>query len=343
MNEVRRALRSLVELSPPPEVRYSVAVRAALSVAVPYGALELAGYADIGLQTAAGTFTALYVARAPAKDRAKVLPLIALGLLVCAGLGVLLAPWHWAFAVGLVVVAVVSAALCFAYRIGAPGPVFFVLIYGLSANITSVADGERVNPPLVFLAAVTAGALFSYLLALVPLLLRSARAQAGRPLRELLPPPWLDTGEQILVLRIAIAATIGTAISIIWLDPIHAYWTVAASVAVTGLTASRAHALGRGLHRTLGTVLGAGLYLLLVPLGTDPIVLVPLLAALSFVIELAVVRNYGLALTFITPLVLLITAAAIPNADVIGSALERVVDTAAGAALAMLTGILHRR
>lgn len=349
MSEVRRALRSLVEMPPAPASRYGMATRAALAMAVPFGTLTLLGHEDIGLQTAAGAFTTLFAARATARERAKVLPIVAVGLLLCAAFGVLLAPWHWAFAVGLVAVAIVSSTACFAFRLGPPGPVFFVLVYGLAANITGVvdvagaADGHRANDPVVFLAAMGGGAAFSYLLAIAPLLLPSARALPSRSLRELLPGPWLERGDRVLVLRIAVAAAIGTTISIVWLDPIHAYWTVSASVAVIGLTASRSYALGRALHRTLGTVVGAGLYLLMVPLGTDPIVLIPLFAALQFVIELVVVRNYALALTFITPLVLMLTSAAMPQADLLGAAVERVVDTAAGAALAVATGFLHRR
>ena len=334
MTEIRRALRSLVELSPTPGNRFGVATRAALAMAVPFGVLSLLGHEDIGLQTAAGAFTTLFAASATARERAKVLPFVALALLLSAALGAILTPWHWAFAVGLVAVAVTASTASFAFRIGPPGPVFFVLVYGLAANITSVVDdgvggsaggagvfvGHRANDPVVFLIAMGAGATFAYLLAIAPLLLPSARALPARSLRELLPGPWLERGEPVLVLRIAIAAAIGTAISIIWLDPVHAYWTVSASVAVTGLTASRSYALGRALHRTLGTVAGAALYLVLVPLGTDPIVLIPLFALLQFIIELVVVRNYALALTFITPLVLLLTSAAMPQADLFGTA-----------------------
>lgn len=342
MSEVRRALRSLVEMPPTPP-RYGVAARAALAISVPFGVLSLMGREDIGLQTTAGAFLVLFAARANARERAKALPIVALALLLSAASGALLTPWSWAFGIGLIAIAAIASALCFAFRLGAPGPVFFVLVYGLSSSITGVVDGHRANDPAIFLAAMTGGMIFAYLLSIAPLLLPSVRALPAAPLRELLPGPWLGTGEQLLVLRIIVAAVIGTVISMLWLDPVHAYWTVSASVAVTGLTASRSHALGRGLHRMLGTVLGAGLYLLIVPFGTEPILLVVLFAALHFLIELVVTRNYGLALVFITPLVLLITAAATANADPLATALGRVADTAAGAILAMLTGFLHRR
>lgn len=336
------AVRSLVALPPSPAPRFWIAVRAALSIGLPFGLLTLLGHEDIGLQTAAGAFVALFFAGAGAAERAKALPLVGAGLLACAGLGAAFSPWPWLLAVGLVGVAVGASALSFAFRVGPPGPVFFVLSYGLSANVTGVVDGERITDPWVFLAAVTAGSLCSYLLALTPLLRRAERVRPARRLRELLPGPWVGVGERELILRIAIVAVVGALVSALLLDPHRAYWTVSAGVAVVGLTPSRGVALTRGLHRTVGTLLGAVLAVALAPLSTIPLALVVLLMLLQFAIEFVVVRNYALALIFITPLVLLITAAATGSVDVVGAAWERVLDTAVGSALAILTGILHR-
>src|SRR5690606_492076 len=154
--------------------------RAGLAIAVPLGVLTLLGHQGIGLQTSAGAFIALYAAQATAAERAKVLPFVALTLLLSAACGVLLAPWSLAYAIGLVLVAIVTSALCFGFRLGAPGPVFFVLGYGLASNVTAVVDGERANDPLVFLAAMAGGALFAYLLAVLPIVLPSKRTIPAR-------------------------------------------------------------------------------------------------------------------------------------------------------------------
>jgi hypothetical protein len=336
-------LRSLFALPPGLAPRRWIATRAALSIGVPFGALTLLGHEGIGLQAAAGAFVALFFASAGAAERAKALPIVGAALLACAALGVALSPWPWLLAAGLVAVAVCSSALAFAFRVGPPGPVFFVLSYGLSANITAVVDGSRITDPWTFLAAITGGALFSYLVALTPLLRRAERSRPVRPLRELLPGPWLGAGERELILRIAVVAVLGTLATVALLDPHRAYWTVSAGVAVIGLTPSRGSSVVRGLHRTVGTLLGAALAVALAPLSTIPLLLVALLMLLQFGIELVVVRNYALALVFITPLVLLITAAATGTADVTGAAWERVIDTAIGSVLAVVTGLVHRR
>lgn len=340
---VIKAVRSLFEMPEGPSPRLWIAVRAALSIGVPFAVLTALGHEKIGLQTAAGAFVALFAANRSAAERAKVLPIVAVALLLCCALGVWLSPWPLAVAGGLVVLSAIVAALAFAFRLGPPGPVFFVLSYGLASNITMVVDGARLNSPWILLAAVGSGAMFSYLVALSPLLLRGERARPAASLAELLPGPWLGRDEKQLILRVLIVAVIGTAVSVLWLDPHRAYWTVSAGIAVIGLSAVRRHSLGRGLHRTVGTLVGALLFLAISPLGSIPFVLVALLMVLQFCIELVVVRNYALALVFITPLVLLISGAATGGAGVIATTGERVLDTAIGSAIAVTTSLIHRR
>lgn len=342
MSGAAAALRSLFALEPGPGSRLWIAVRAGLSIGIPLGVLTLLGHEELGLQAAAGAFTALFCAGAAAAERAKALPVVAVALLLAAALGTALSPWPWLLAAGLVAVSGIAAALAFAFRVGPPGPVFFVLVYGLAGNITAVVDGARINPPGSFLAAMAGGALFSYLLALTPLLRRVERERPVRALGELFPGPWIGPGERELILRVLVVAVAGTLLSMLLLDPHRAYWTVSAGIAVVGLSASRSYSLGRGLHRMVGTLLGAALALLVAPLGADPLLFVLLLTGLQFVIELVVVRNYALALVFITPLVLLITGVATGAEDISAAAWERVLDTVIGSAIAILTGPLHR-
>jgi uncharacterized membrane protein YccC len=60
-----------------------------------------------------------------------------------------------------------------------------------------------------------------------------------------------------------------------------------------------------------------------------------LLAVLQFIVELVVIRNYGLALVFITSLALIIVAQGQP-ADVGGVVVTRLLDTLLGAGIAMV-------
>lgn len=335
------ALRSLFRLPPGPPGRAAVATRTALALGIPLGIATILGHQSIGLQAAGGAFTAIYAASVNTRERAKVLPFVALLLFAAACAGVALAPWRWAVAVGLVVVTIALCAIAFAFRIGQPGPVFMVLVYGLSANVTAVDNGVRRNDPWIYLGLFLLGALTAYLIAIAPLLLPRVRRTAARPLKELLPGPWLGSGGRILLLRVSIVAVVGLVVSLLWLDPTRAYWTVATGVTVVGIVAVRELSLTRGLHRVVGTLLGAMLFFAIAPLGAYPLVMLVLLVSFQFAIEFVVARNYALALVIITPLVLFINEIAAGITDMSAVAGERIIDTIVGATIAILTMGLH--
>lgn len=299
--------------------------------------MTLLGQPSLGYIAASGAFTVLFVGSSPVVERAKALPFVAAGLIASAALGLLAAPNMWLVLAGVAAVAIGSAALAFGFRLGPPGPLFFVLVFGLSAHVVTSAP----IAPAVYLTAFAAGCAFSYLVAVSPLLLRP-RSVAARPLRELLPGPALDADGRMLLLRVAIVSVIGVLLALI-VDPARSYWVVGGAVAVIGVAADRTAALQRGLHRMLGTLVGAGLYALLALLHPAGLWLALLLGILQFLIELVVVRHYALALVFITPLVLLLTGAATGEIGDMSIALERIVDTIVGAALGAASGFLHPR
>ncbi|MFS0852927.1 FUSC family protein [Microbacterium sp. 179-I 3D4 NHS] len=329
---------SLFAFAPSRGPRWPLATQAALAISVPIAVMTLAGHPAWGYVAASGAFTILYAGSYAAAERARVLPFAALGLLASAAAGVLLAGDQVRVSIGVVVVAIVSGALAFGFRLGPPGPLFFVLLYGLSAHV--VADGAIAAG--IYLAALASGLAFSLAIALSPLVLRRHRDTPARPLRELLPGPALDADARMLLLRVVLVAVVGVLLGLA-IDPERTYWIVGSGVAVIGVAAVRRAAFQRGLHRMLGTVVGAGLFLLLALLHPAGIWLALLLGALQFAIEMVVVRHYALALVFITPLVLLLTGAAtgtIGSLDVVG---ERIVDTLVGAALGAASGVLHPR
>lgn len=329
---------SLFTLAPKRGPRWHLATQAALGIAVPIAVMTVLGEPSLGYIAASGAFTVLFAGTAPAIDRARMLPFVALGLIISAALGVVLSANAWLVSIGVVVVAIVSAALAFGFRLGPPGPLFFVLVFGLSAHVVASSP----IAPLVYIAALAAGCLFSYLVAMAPLLLPRARTITARPLRELLPGPIFTADSRMLLLRVAIVAVIGVLLGLV-IDPTRTYWIVGSAVAVIGVAAARRAAVQRGLHRMLGTVVGAGVYALLALLHPSGLWLALLLGALQFTIELVVVRHYALALVFITPLVLLLTGAATGEIGSMDVAFERIVDTVVGAALGAASGLLHPR
>lgn len=329
---------SLFALSPSRGPRWPVATQAALGIAVPIAVMSLLGLAPLGYVAASGAFTVLFAGAAPTVDRVRLLPFVAAGLTLSAALGVAVAGEPWLVGIGVVLVSVVSAGLCFGFRLGPPGPLFFVLVFGLSAHVVASSP----IAPFAYLAALASGCVFSLAVAAAPLALPRVRTRDARPFADLFPGPALNADSRVLLVRVALVAVIGVLLGLV-IDPDRTYWIVGSAVAVIGVAAARRAAVERGLHRMLGTVVGAGLYALLALLHPSGLWLALLLGALQFAIELVVVRHYALALVFITPLVLLLTGAATGDIGSMHVAGERIVDTVAGAALGAASGLLHPR
>lgn len=329
---------SLFAFAPSRGPRWQLALQAALGISVPIAVMTIAGQPALGYLAASGAFTVLHLGSLPVVERVRALPIVAAGLIAAAGLGALASGAAWLASAGLVAVAVASAALAFGFRLGPPGPLFFVLTYGLAAHIigTGSIDGA------VYVAAFAIGCLFSYLLSLTPLVLRRVRSRRARPLREILPGPSLTADGRMLLLRVALVSLSGVLLGLV-IDPTRTYWVVGSGIAVIGVAAARRAAFQRGLHRMLGTIVGAGVYALLALLHPAGLLLALLLGVLQFTIEIIVVRHYALALVFITPLVLLLAGAATGTIGSLDIAFERVVDTLVGAALGAASGVLHPR
>ncbi|KAF1687685.1 hypothetical protein B1992_03245 [Pseudoxanthomonas broegbernensis] len=116
----------------------------------------------------------------------------------------------------------------------------------------------------------------------------------------------------------------------------RAYWAMAAALLMLHQGFDWPRTLQRSLERTLGTWIGlllAGAILWLHPAGPW---LAMMVMALQFVIEIAVVRNYAIAVVFITGAALTIASGGRPVDDIAGLLLARGLDTLIGCACALL-------
>lgn len=332
---MREVWASLFRLNPVAAPTWPRAARAAIALGLPIAIAALLGVSHLGYNAAVGAFAVLYGGALPARERAKVMPFIASGLLCAAALGVLLGGSRPLTLLGLAAVAIVAAALVYGFSVGPPGVMFFVLVYGMFAHAraaTSAADAAQ------GLLALVVGSLLAYVIAIVPLFEEPSGVKA-RPLRELLPRSRWDPTATLLLERTIVVSILGAAAGLL-VDPVRAYWVVAAAVTVVGVSAASTATFGRGIHRMIGTVVGAGVYVLLVLIPWSPLWIAVLLAALQFLVELVISRNYALALVFITPLVLVLTGAASGDFGSLAIAGERVIDTIVGSVLALAVTVL---
>ncbi|GAA1700781.1 FUSC family protein [Microbacterium sediminicola] len=334
MHEV---LKSLITLRPTDGPRWPHALQAAIALMAPILIATALGDPHIGYLAAVGSFTALYGAALLPIERVKVLPFVAVGLLGCAALGAVFGASTPLTLIGLVVVAALAAVFVFGFSLGPPGVMFFILVYGMVGHVVAVKPDTETLP---LLAAIAGGCVLAYLLSISPIIL-SRHREGGRPLRELLPAPaWEERGLTLLSRTILVAA-VGALAGIV-VDPVRSYWIVAAGVVVVGISVEREQIVGRGIHRMVGTVLGAVFYLAFTFVPWTPIWVAVVLGLLQLLIELVITRNYALALILITPLVLLLTGAATGDTGSMQVAVERLVDTIVGSALGVAASFLPR-
>jgi hypothetical protein len=330
--------------------RWPIALQAALAVSVPVAVFTALGHPGNGLQAGVGAFTALYAGALPVRERLKVLPLVGLGFVIAGTLGVLASliglssatAGSIATVVGLVAVTIGSTAVIQGFAVGPPGPVFFALVYGASAHITAPVDGASAVSPGSYLALLAGGCAFAVLVAAAFAFLPGASApRTPRRLRALLPGPARSATGRTAVLRAGTVAALGGGVALI-VDVERGYWIVCAGLAVVGAGQLSRVVLKRGVERAAGTVVGAGVYAGIALLAPGGFVLAAILAALQFVVELLVVRFYGIALVFITPLALTIAGVAVDTTDPFVVVGERVVDTFVGVGVAVVSAVIWR-
>jgi uncharacterized membrane protein YccC len=171
---------------------------------------------------------------------------------------------------------------------------------------------------------------------LQPVYVASARARQVAPL----PPPTFDL---VVFDGVVIGAFVGISLAAAQaLDLQNGYWVPVSCLAV--IQGASMHAVWtKQLHRVLGTSIGllVSWGLLLLPLDKWSISLA--MMAMTFVIELTVVRHYGFAAVFITPLTILLAEAATLGQGPASALIEaRFFDTVLGCFIGLVGGFcLH--
>lgn len=307
-----------------------MALRAAVSVAVPLLVLWALGRLDLSVYASFGAFAALYGRHDAYQDRIRMQ--LAAGaiqitaMLIGTGVAAAGAP----AIVRVVVVAIVAAGvtlIAYAWRWHPPGGLFAVFAAGTCATLPATAGtlGD------VLLVGVPSAA-FAVALTVV---IAAARGGLHRiPVRRPVPVgtvAWemaVTVGTGTLVAGVVGVLLVGT----------HWYWAMVGAVAALGGAHVTAR-LVRGLQRLGGTVLGVLIAAGLLALPLPALATIAVAVLLQAGAELFVGRNYGIAMIFITPLALLMVELAVP-ADPTLLLRDRVIDTVIGVAIGTLVAIV---
>ncbi|GMA21569.1 FUSC family protein [Arsenicicoccus piscis] len=146
--------------------RWPVALKAAISLAIPLSVATALGEQSLGLISTLGAFTALYAPSSPGRFRARLMAVVGVGLVAAATLGALTAGQPVLGIAAMVLVAMVATFACQALKIGPPGAFFFILVVGV-ANLMA----QHGAPVAKIMALVAAGAAIAFVVGLSDLTL----------------------------------------------------------------------------------------------------------------------------------------------------------------------------
>jgi hypothetical protein len=332
--KTRRTVRDVAVLNEGPW-RWGVGVQTAIAIGVPVGLFTFTGHQSYGLIASLGGFTVMYAVSHPLRERLRALPFVGIGLIIASVLGALCAMNEWLAVACLVVVTVVASILTFGTGLGPPGPVLFVLVTAVSAQLAAPARsaGASISWHIIPLL-VAAGAALAYV---VVLLLSALPFLRNEPLPADTPPLSfrirLDREMRMVVIRVIIGVTIAILVSR-ELGIHRSYWVFVATAAILQAGPTRRLTTVRAIQRVLGTLLGVGLFQLIHSFHPAGVWVVVLVMLLQFGTQVVIARNYVLGLFFITPLALVNST--IGQANTLITVRERVIDTLLGAAIALV-------
>ncbi|WP_435524454.1 FUSC family protein [Chryseobacterium indoltheticum] len=118
----------------------------------------------------------------------------------------------------------------------------------------------------------------------------------------------------------------------------NTYWISISTVAIIQ-GRNFEHVRQRNMHRIFGTFIGLGLAWLILLFDPEKMVMIGIIVVLQFVVELMIVRNYGFAVIFITPLTLLLIEVGSTVHHQVENLMEaRLLDTIIGSLMGLAAG-----
>ena len=304
---------------------------AALASGIPLFVGAFFGRMDFGLLASLGGMVFLSLPNSPLQHRMMMLLAASFGMVASFAVGALTQFWPALMVLALTLIAMVVNMVCRTYRLGPPGSLFFIM----AAAIAAYMPGTLEQVPLR-VGVVAMGCLVACLVAFVYSLYMT-RVAPPPPAPEL-PPPDFDF---VVYDSVVIGAFVGLSLvvaEVLGLE--RAYWVPVSCLAVIQGANLRA-AWSKQVHRIIGTAAGLLIAWGLLSLPLNVWTLSAIMMALSFLIETLVVRHYGLAATFITPLTIFLAEAVhLGQSDPTPLIHARFIDTVIGAFIGYLGALL---
>lgn len=313
--------------------RWQMPFCAALATGLPLLVGAYFDHLDYGLVSSLGGLVFLYSPNTPLSHRMVLLMACAFGMSASYSLGVMSHFFPVLLVPVLAFIAILVSMVCRFYALGPPGSLFFVM----AAAIGAYSPVEVLQIPL-YVGLLSMGCLLACLIALFYsiYILRLQPAQPATPL----PPATFDF---VVFDSIVIGLFVGISLALAQAFQLERpYWVPVSCLAVIQGASLRA-VWNKQMHRIIGTGIGVFLAWGLLTLPLDKWSISLLMMVLAFIIETLVVRHYGLAAIFITPLTIFLAEATQLGHGSPNAMLEaRLLDTVLGSLVGLAGGIcLH--
>ncbi len=254
------------------------------------------GKPGYGSLSSLGALTILYFTSAPITQRMVHLAVCAFGIVFSFTISLFFSFNAYVAALLLGITAFLAHFLTSYFKMPPPGNFFFIMVAAMAS--TFPFDPELI-PTRVGL--VTMGAILSCSLAFLYSVFIEKSRVVTVPRRTFNKRRYTKFVESIII-GVFMALTLITGHL---LKFNNTYWISIAAVAIVQ-GRNFEHVRQRNMHRILGTFIGIALAWLILWFRPEKIIMIMIITVLQFIIELLVVRNYGFAVAFITPLTILL-------------------------------------
>jgi hypothetical protein len=323
------SLTSLFTITPIPRPLSLIGL-CSFCMALPLMVGLLSGHPDIGLTACIGALLGLYSPSFTPGYRAVALlkMIVPFGASFTLGLATQQHLPTSAFFLGLV--AVIAVYLALYKKMRPPAGFFFIMVCCLS----------KTHPVTMADIPAIAGAFFAgSLMVTIAVFLHDLILIRNTPDIDAVPPePFWQTAA--FVKALVVGVTVGASYYLASLGGIdNPYWvpiTVAAILQGQRMT----DFWQRSVHRAIGTALGMVLAASIFTFSPSPLVLIILLFALAFTIEMLITKNYALACVFITPLTVILAHTAPIGYSAHTLIIARMTDVLIGVGFALAAGVL---
>lgn len=308
---------------------WQMPLAAALASGVPLLVGAFFDHLDYGLISSLGGLAFLYLPSAPLSLRMAMMTACAFGMIASYALGAIVHFVPAAMTFALVFLTSVASMACRFYRVPPPGAAFFVMVAAIGMYTPGAVDEIPLKVGLFAMGALLASLIaFFYSI-------HAVRAQPPKPMALAAAPSF----DFVVFDPIMIGLFVGGSLALAQgLGMERAYWAPVSCAAVIQGASLRA-IWTKQTQRILGTAAGllVAWGLLSLPLGnwTAPFVVM----ALAFAIESLVVRHYGLAAIFITPMaIFLAETSSLGRSSIPVLISERFYDTLLGCGVGLFGG-----